>query len=117
MRKNSLIKMVGCLIIVAMLMGLNLVPVFAAGDTWVTKASMPTARWALGAAAVNGKIYAIGGRTSSGVTGAVEEYNPTTNTWSTKANMPTARGHIGAEVVDGKIYVIGGWNGSNHLNT
>ena len=34
-----------------------------AGNSWVAKAPMPTPRGGLGAAAVDGKIYAIGGST------------------------------------------------------
>jgi hypothetical protein len=37
-----------------------------AEDTWVAKAPMHQARAGLGVAAVNGKIYAIGGSTASG---------------------------------------------------
>ncbi|OGS33832.1 MAG: hypothetical protein A2293_10090, partial [Elusimicrobia bacterium RIFOXYB2_FULL_49_7] len=75
---------------------------------WKTKAAMPTARWGLSAAVVNGKIYAIGGYE----TNKVEEYDPNTNSWTTKANMPTQRRGIGVAVVNNKIYAIGGAIGS-----
>jgi N-acetylneuraminic acid mutarotase len=66
-------------------------------------------------AAVNGKIYVIGGRTGHGFilsatnTDVVEEYNPATNMWSLpKERMPTARSG-GAAGTDGRmIYVAGG---------
>ena len=65
-------------------------------NTWSTKAPMPTARNHLSSAVVDGKLYAIGGRTSgpSGNLNANEAYDPSTNTWSTKAPMPTARGGL-----------------------
>jgi len=76
---------------------------------WTTKANIPTARTGLAATAVNGKIYAIGGKNLGSIYSIVEEYNPSTNTWTTKANMPTARTELAAVVVNNKIYAIGGW--------
>ncbi|KAF1084886.1 Thermophilic serine proteinase precursor [Sporotomaculum syntrophicum] len=89
------------------------------GEIWNIKASMPTARYGLAAAAVNGKIYAIGGYNDvSGYLNTLEEYNPATNTWTTKASMPTARTWLAAAAVNGKIYAIGGINNYNtKLNT
>src|SRR5205814_1596928 len=54
-------------------------------DVWAVKAPMPTARRALAAAEVGGKIYAIGGEGSRGRLQVVEEYDPVSNTWTTKA--------------------------------
>jgi N-acetylneuraminic acid mutarotase len=80
---------------------------------WMNKADMPTPRWDLSSAVVNGKIYAIGGVSSeygSKLLSNVEEYDPATNTWTNKADMPTARWGTSqsSAVVDGRIYVIGG---------
>ncbi|MHC4146345.1 MAG: Kelch repeat-containing protein [Planctomycetota bacterium] len=88
----------------------------ARAATWTQKADMPTPRWGPSAAAVNGKIYVIGGLTSetSFLNGkaisAVEEYDPATDIWTRKADMPAARSYLEGSlpVVDGKIYVIGG---------
>ncbi|AOY76010.1 Kelch repeat-containing protein [Clostridium formicaceticum] len=79
-----------------------------ATDQWKRKTNMPTARTNLGVAAVNGKIYAIGGL---GGINKVEEYDPETDRWTTKANMPTGRYGLDVAVVNGKIYAIGGYNG------
>ncbi|GAF89851.1 unnamed protein product, partial [marine sediment metagenome] len=59
-------------------------------DTWTVKSPMPTPRWDLSAAEVNGKIYAIGGWDPYGETvlQTVEEYDPTNDTWTTKSPMP-----------------------------
>ncbi|HDN78946.1 MAG TPA: hypothetical protein ENG33_00605, partial [Chloroflexi bacterium] len=81
-----------------------------ATDTWITLAPMPTKRAWLVAAAVNGKIYAIGGSSAASKLATVEEYDPTTDTWATKTSMPTPRDDAVVGVVNGKIYVIGGWN-------
>ncbi|MHC4433769.1 MAG: Kelch repeat-containing protein, partial [Planctomycetota bacterium] len=78
------------------------------------KADMPTPRWALATAVVNGKTYAIGGKTSEpGATqlSTVEVYDPATDTWTRKADMPTARAYLSASAVGDKIYAIGGHNG------
>jgi N-acetylneuraminic acid mutarotase len=78
-------------------------------DDWRAKAAMPTGRWGLTAATVDGVVYAIGGRSSdSNHETAVEAYDPVTNSWSAKAPMPTGRHALAAAVVDGVIYVIGG---------
>jgi hypothetical protein len=100
--------------------------VSAAENYWVTKKSMRQARSGLGVAAVNGKIYAIGGVIASGfvpsspgsavyagktsveVTGTNEEYDPATDTWTYKESMPTPRAVFAIAVYQNKIYCIGG---------
>jgi N-acetylneuraminic acid mutarotase len=102
-------------------------PVSAANpiaNSWASKAPMHVARSGLGVAAVNGKIYAIGGTTESGFVpsafgsdvygyrangvGTNEEYDPETNTWTYKASMPTPRLAFATAVYKNKIYCIGG---------
>jgi len=82
----------------------------AQGDTWTAKSPMPTARAMLSTSAVDGKIYAIGGRQTNGgsASSAVEQYDPVTDTWTTKAPMPTARQWLSTSAVNGKIYAFGG---------
>ena len=79
-----------------------------ATDTWVTRASMPTARFGFAAVVNNGHIYAMGGFDNHNALDTVEEYDPATNSWSTKANMSTVRMLLGAADSGGKIYAIGG---------
>ncbi|MCG2725500.1 MAG: hypothetical protein L6420_04450, partial [Elusimicrobia bacterium] len=83
------------------------------GNAWLTKAVIPTARIYLAAAAVGGKIYAIGGHTASNKN---EEYDPAANEWMTKADLPTVRYHLAVAAVGGKIYAIGGYNGTQKEN-
>ncbi|OKP92273.1 hypothetical protein A3842_02555 [Paenibacillus sp. P3E] len=80
-------------------------------DVWTVKAEMPTARMAMGAATVKGRIYVVGGMTgSNGVTtSVVEEYNPATNLWTKKTNIPTARSQYGIGIFNDKIYIVGGF--------
>jgi N-acetylneuraminic acid mutarotase len=94
--------------------GPTAVPLFAQGGTWATKTPMPTARFGLGAASVNGVIYAIGGDVSyygCVATSANEAYNAATNTWTTMAPMPTPRWNPSVAVLNGIIYVVGGNEG------
>lgn len=91
---------------------------------WTHRAPMPTPREGFAVAAINDRIYAIGGVVYNGVDPAfslptVEEYNPVSDTWSTKAPMPTRRACLGAAVVYGKLYAMGGLsyaNGSTELD-
>ncbi|MBK5291422.1 MAG: hypothetical protein JJE04_07095, partial [Acidobacteriia bacterium] len=61
-------------------------------------------------AAVNGKLYVIGGQTDAGTAfvNLVQEYDPAGNVWRVRTPMPAARGGGAAVVLDGKIYVAGG---------
>lgn len=96
-------------------------------DSWVTLAPMNVPRSGLGVAAIEGKIYAIGGSkangsaTSSppqliitnerfvdGFTGTNEQYDPLTDSWTYKESMPTARIGFATAVYQGKIYCMGG---------
>jgi N-acetylneuraminic acid mutarotase len=93
-----------------------------AADTWKALAPMPSKRGSALAAAVDDKIYVIGGASTipgSKETavypthphmsvGTVEEYDPAANSWHERSAMPTPRNHAAIGVVDGKIYVVGG---------
>ena len=70
---------------------------------WTQKAPMHEARGGLGVAAVNGKIYAIGGSTESGylapLSGIVdtnEEYDPAKDTWTFRSPMPSPTNRLGS---------------------
>jgi N-acetylneuraminic acid mutarotase len=64
----------------------------AKANTWTRKADIPTPRKAHSTAAVDGKIYVIGGLATdtsynnSGAIPAVEEYDPATDTWTRKSS-------------------------------
>ena len=82
-------------------------------NSWTPRAPMHQARGGLGVAAVNGKIYAIGGTTSSrkppdAFVGTNEEYDTITDTWTTKASMHTPRAYFAIAAYQNKIYCIGG---------
>lgn len=79
-----------------------------ATDTWTERQPMPTARGALGAAVVDGKIIAIGGYDGTTNPAAVEAYDPATDTWSTMASLPSPRDHLAVVALGREIYAIGG---------
>src|SRR5207249_2470706 len=78
---------------------------------WTAKAPAPTKRTEVVAAAVNSKIYVIGGfvRGLSVVSAAVEEYDPTTDRWRERASLPSGVHHAGIAVVNGRLYIVGGF--------
>ena len=109
-------------------------PPWSTSGSWTTKASMSQARSGLGVAAVNDKIYAIGGTTArgsipsipgsavlgfvdiGGIVGTNEEYDPATNTWTTKTPMPTPRIVFATAVYNNKIYCMGGKTSDGYVD-
>ena len=84
-----------------------------ASDRWSLGPQLPQPNNHGMAAAVNGKIYMIGGQTTDDQNGAtavntVYELDPAGGAWVEKAKMPTARSGGVAVVHAGKIYVAGG---------
>jgi N-acetylneuraminic acid mutarotase len=72
---------------------------------------MPTARQELATAALNGKVYVIGGYDSNTIsTDIVEVYDPVTNTWATAHPIPFGLNHNSAAVAAGKLYSFGGFS-------
>jgi N-acetylneuraminic acid mutarotase len=86
-----------------------------ATNKWEPRRPMSVPRNHAFAAAVNGKIYVIGGRTghafilSATNTNDVEEYDPVSDRWSAPLQrMPTARSGGGSGTDGRKIYCAGG---------
>ncbi len=81
---------------------------------WVARAAMPNARDHVGAVAINGIAYAVGGghlyNQTSGNDAEVDAYNPVTDTWTKVASLPVPNSSIETStmVVNGKIVVVGG---------
>jgi Bacterial Ig-like domain (group 3)/Kelch motif len=91
------------------------------GDTWSSGTPMSVPRSELGAVLLNGKVYAIGGVTNSGVTtNTVEIYYPITDTWKMGPPLPAGRASMAVGVRQGKIYVASGtddWSVGSPTNT
>jgi N-acetylneuraminic acid mutarotase len=86
----------------------------AATNTWSTKAPMPTPLTNVGAAAIDGKLYVVGGQvetspSTSEAVNALFVYDPIGNAWdATRAAMPTSRTWPLAVAIDGLLHVVGG---------
>lgn len=83
---------------------------------WRTLTPAPQARFEAQGAAVNGKLYVLGGFYASSpirATRRSDVYDPATNTWQRIADMPETITHA-AQAVDGEtIYLIGGYVGDH----
>ena len=91
-------------------------PTFCSSNylNWTVQNPMPVVRYGVGAAVLNGTLYAAGGENNSGAVNNLEAYNPATNSWSELAPVPTTRYRLGAGVVNGILYAIGGNNGTTY---
>ncbi|HVG00373.1 MAG TPA: S-layer homology domain-containing protein [Chloroflexia bacterium] len=93
-------------------------PALPAGSRWRSRAAMPTARMYLGASAVDGTIYAVGGAARAvpvADLATVEAYNPGANSWTTTASMSRGRAGVVAVGVNSgdpgcgaRLYALGG---------
>jgi DNA-binding CsgD family transcriptional regulator/N-acetylneuraminic acid mutarotase len=75
---------------------------------WQERALLPTARSGLAVVAYENQIYAIGGKTSAGITNVLERYDPSNDKWINLSPKPTSVTDIDAAVIGGLIYVPGG---------
>jgi len=85
-------------------------------NQWSQKAAMPTARYGLKLVLFEGKVWAIGGHSTTHLN-KVEIYDPVANSWSTGSSLTTVRYYPSAWTANGRIYVAGGYTGSSYLNT
>lgn len=77
---------------------------------------MPTARGALGATEIEGKIYAIGGVARDGRpnSAANEAYDPASDRWVSRAPLLTPRDHLAVIAWQKRLYAIGGRIGGSY---
>ena len=67
-------------------------------------------RGAAGVAALNGKIYVVGGFNGIKQFRSMEIFNPQTGTWKSGKKMNKRRAGVKVAVKEGKLYVVGGWS-------
>lgn len=76
---------------------------------WSSAPAMPTARSAVAAIEIDGKIYVVGGRDGRGrALGILERFDVRRGDWETLKPMPTARFDAAAVAYRGQLVVIGG---------
>ncbi len=93
-----------------------------ATETWsASTTAIPRGRYNSGVAALEGKVYTVGGRDNSTDSchngGAMEwytdvdVYDPDTDSWTSVAPLAAARSGAASAAADGKIYIFGGSDG------
>ena len=79
--------------------------------TWLPKTAAAAALLDPGSAALNGKLYVVAGKTSSGPVKTVRVYDPVTDSWTDGPSLPPEYAAVENPAVvayDGKLYVFGG---------
>jgi N-acetylneuraminic acid mutarotase len=80
-----------------------------ATDSWTRLAPMPTPRNHLGAAALDGRIHAVLGRSGDNFIMTTHEvYDPATDSWSAGPSVPTGRSGVAVLAHGGRVYAFGG---------
>ena len=75
---------------------------------WETRMPLRTPRDRLGAAVVEGRLYATGGLGPKGALATVEVYTPLGDTWQEAARLPAPRHDHGSSGLFGDVFVAGG---------
>jgi N-acetylneuraminic acid mutarotase len=79
-------------------------------QSWITGAKMPYPRSEVGSAALNDKIYVVGGYDADrNTTDIMQVYDSGRDEWSTVASLPQPLNHPGVASYDNKLYVVGGF--------
>ncbi len=85
---------------------------------WAAVAAMPTPRYAMAAAGIDGKVYVVGGHDGIfDMLATLEIYAPVANSWTTGASMSTPRFHPAAAATNGNVYVVGGHDNDQYLSS
>jgi hypothetical protein len=77
-------------------------------NQWSEVASMPAARAFLGAATLNGALYAVGGAVGNDPQTNVYRFNGID--WQEVAGLPAPRSQLGVSEHNGALYAVGGMN-------
>jgi N-acetylneuraminic acid mutarotase len=90
-------------------------------DRWEKRAPLPTARGALAVAALDGRIYAMGGeRFNAAKPGTYEPvadvavYDPKSDKWEVVPPLKYRRDHLVAGAIGGRVYAAGGRDRPNY---
>jgi len=92
-----------------------------AADRWEKRAPLPAPRGALAVAALDGKIYAMGGEHWSAAKPGTYEpvsnaavYDPKSDAWEILPPLRYRRDHLFAAAIGGRIYAVGGRDRPNY---
>lgn len=87
-------------------------------NQWRQAAEMPTGRHHTAAAALDGKLYVVGGRRGKNLAlNAVERYDPRTDSWERLPPLPLGSGGLGLAALDGRLIAISGGDDGNRWVT
>jgi N-acetylneuraminic acid mutarotase len=115
--KSAKSSWIGVSLFLALIAVVAIQPSYAQSNTWTSGAPMLTPRFGPSFGVISGKVYVVGGATSSAIVTTNEVFNPTANSWAARAPMLTATFAPAAAVVNGILYVMGGSsNGSDQLS-
>lgn len=78
---------------------------------WAALPSLPVAIQEIGVAALDGKIYTVGGFINLGAVADVHVYDIATRTWGRAQDLPAPMHHVNLAVANGKLYVVGAEEG------
>jgi len=81
--------------------------------TWTTRAALSLGpRQEMGVAALQGKVYVVGGFDGNGAAIAtVEAYDPATDGWTQRSSLPAPLHHVNVAAVGDRLYVVGALSG------
>jgi hypothetical protein len=80
-------------------------------DRWRRLPSAPTARGALAAGVIGGRLYAAGGAAGGRALTTLEIYDFKRGRWRSGPDMATAREHLAGAVARGRFYALAGRSG------
>ncbi len=88
----------------------QMVPLTAQTDEspWQEQAQMPTRRAYFALAAIDERLFAIGGQTTDGTTAVVEIYDPQSDIWTRGRDKPHPVAYVSAATLGSDVYVPGG---------
>lgn len=77
---------------------------------WRSGPPMLTARSELAGAALDGRIYAVGGIAQLGITPAMQVFDPARSEWQRLASVPEGRHHSSMAALSGRLILTGGFD-------
>ncbi|XP_013364024.1 PREDICTED: kelch-like protein 33 isoform X2 [Chinchilla lanigera] len=83
-------------------------------EDWEERAPLCQARSLFPLVALDGQLYALGGRHNGVALNSVETYNPELNTWRSAPVLPAPRFAHAAAILEGRLYLSGGCSGAGH---